>query len=184
MAQLWRAALGRVALAAQYRRPVMVVIDEVQDYLRLPGDLGDALAQARGLGVGFTLAHQHLDQMPARLKAAVSANARSRVYFQLAPDDARTFAKDSHLEPEDFMSLPAFHAYASMHVDGTSPGWASIRTLPLGPATSDPDAIRRASANQYGRVLTEVEAEWADLAGGGSDAPQGTFGRTRTGGAR
>lgn len=182
VAQLWRAALGRVALAAQYRRPVMVVIDEVQDYLRLPGDLGDALAQARGLGVGFTLAHQHLAQLPTGLKAAVSANARSRVYFQLAPDDVRAIAKDGHLELEDFMSLPAFHAYASLHVDGSNPGWASIRTLPLGRATSDPEAIRRDSADQYGRPLSEVEAEWADLAGDGSDAPQCSFGRTRTGG--
>lgn len=183
VAQLWRAALGRVALAAEYRRPVMVVIDEVQDYLRLPGDLGDALAQARGLGVGFTLAHQHLAQLPPSLKAGVLANARSRVCFQLAPDDARVIARDSNLDPEDFTRLPAFEAYASLHVDGTTPGWASIRTQPLDLPTTDPAAIRRASAAHYGQPLNEVETDWADLAGQAPDGPQGGFGRTRTGGA-
>ena len=54
---LWQRALERSHVPASRRHPVMVFIDEVQDYLRLPTDLGDALAQARGLGVGFTLAH-------------------------------------------------------------------------------------------------------------------------------
>ncbi|UJH70451.1 type IV secretory system conjugative DNA transfer family protein [Ornithinimicrobium sp. INDO-MA30-4] len=57
---LWQAALGRAAVPQSQRRPSYVFIDEVQEYLRLPGDLSDALAQARGLGVGFVLAHQHL----------------------------------------------------------------------------------------------------------------------------
>nr|WP_245548969.1 hypothetical protein [Nocardia exalbida] len=37
----------------------MVYIDEVQDYLRLPTDLGDALATARSLRAGFHMAHQY-----------------------------------------------------------------------------------------------------------------------------
>jgi type IV secretory pathway TraG/TraD family ATPase VirD4 len=66
-ASLWQAIQARAAVPASKRRPVMVYIDEVQDYLHLPTDLGDALAQARGFGVGFTLAHQFLGQ-PARLR--------------------------------------------------------------------------------------------------------------------
>ena len=56
---------------------MFVFIDEFQDYLHLPTDLADALAEARGLGVGLTLAHQHLAQLRPQMRSAVLANARS-----------------------------------------------------------------------------------------------------------
>ena len=54
----WTLALSRANLPPERRHLVSVYIDELQDYLSLPTDLSDALAQARGLGVGMTLAHQ------------------------------------------------------------------------------------------------------------------------------
>ena len=52
VSQLWQAVLGRSAVAPERRHPVFVYVDEFQDYLHLPVDFADALAQARGLGVG------------------------------------------------------------------------------------------------------------------------------------
>jgi type IV secretory pathway TraG/TraD family ATPase VirD4 len=89
LAQLWQAILGRGAIEPAKRHPAMVYVDEFQDYVRLPTDLGDALAQARGLGVGLTLAHQHLAQLGPDMRSAVLSNARSRVVFQ-SGDDAPT----------------------------------------------------------------------------------------------
>ena len=64
MSQLWQAILGRSAIAPERRHPVFIYVDEFQDYLRLPLDFADALAQARGLGAGFVLADQY--HAPAR----------------------------------------------------------------------------------------------------------------------
>ena len=58
-------------MAPERRHPVAVYADEFQDYVHLPTDMADALAQARGLGIGLTLAHQHLGQLPSGLRAAV-----------------------------------------------------------------------------------------------------------------
>jgi hypothetical protein len=55
------------------------VLDEAQDFLRLPVALGDAVAQSRGLGVGWTVAHQNLGQLNPELRAAVLANLRSKL---------------------------------------------------------------------------------------------------------
>jgi hypothetical protein len=44
--QLWQTALGRQAIAPERRHLVSIVVDELQDYAALPGDLGDMLAQA------------------------------------------------------------------------------------------------------------------------------------------
>lgn len=55
----WTLALSRAKLPPEKRHIVAVYIDELQDYLSLPTDLSDALAQARGLGLSLTLAHQY-----------------------------------------------------------------------------------------------------------------------------
>lgn len=159
---LWTAALGRAGTPADKRAPVMIHVDEVQDYLRLPGDLGDALAQARGLGVGFTLAHQHLGQLlPTALREAVLANARSRVAFQLSSRDARELARETRsiLTAEDFETLPAFHAYASLLVDNTPLPWVSLSTRALPPAVRDGATVRALSRAAYGLPLDEIEAD-------------------------
>ncbi|MBL0204905.1 MAG: TraM recognition domain-containing protein [Candidatus Microthrix sp.] len=77
------------------RSPVFVYLDEFQDVLRLPLALGEALVQARGLGVGLVLAHQHLGQLSPAVRAAVLANAGDRVVFGLDHDDAVVMSKRS-----------------------------------------------------------------------------------------
>lgn len=165
VALLWQASLQRVAVPAAHRHPVFITVDEMQDYLALGSDLADALAQARGLGVGFTLAHQYLGQLPRGVKDAVLANARSRVTFQLTGQDAREFAARSNgqLTADDFTALPAFHAYADLLVDGAAGNLLSLATDPLDAPVTDPDLLRQRSRERYGRPLDHGEA----LPGGG-----------------
>lgn len=160
---LWQAATRRTPGAQA--QPVMMFIDEVQDYLRIPGDLGDALATARGYGVSFTLATQHLGQLPAHLRSAALANARSKIMFQLSHEDAVVMARGNELDPEDFTALGRYRAYASLLSHGAPTGWASLATRPLTAPSGIPTAIQERSRQRYGRSLSEVEASWADLAG-------------------
>lgn len=184
VALLWQAALSRSAIAPGRRHPVMVHVDEVQDYLRLPGDLGDALAQARGLGVGYTLAHQHLGQFSSSLREAVMANVRSRVAFQLSPSDAKVIAATStgQLDARDFQALPAFQAYASLLVDGSSAPWCSLTTQPLAPGSpATAAAVRRLSQSSYGQPLDVVERDLIELTQDRDQTPLGRTPRTGTG---
>lgn len=182
VAQLWQTIQSRAGIDPARRHPVMVYIDEVQDYLHLPTDLGDALAQARGLGVGFTLAHQHLQQLPPDVRAGVLANARSRVLFQLSHDDAVAMAKGHpEIKPEDFTSLGAYELYASLYADGQVHPYAAGKSLPPEPASSNPDALRARSQTRYGRPLDEVDAGFVDLLGAQqrTEGPTGATGRRR-----
>jgi hypothetical protein len=159
VAQLWQTVQSRGGIDPAKRHPVMVYIDEVQDYLHLPTDLGDALAQARGLGVGLTLAHQFLGQLPADMRGAVLANARSRVCFQLSHEDAVHFSKGHpELKPDDFTSLGQYEVYASLFAGGSVKPYASGQTLSPVPPVSDPAQLRDKSRSRYGRSLDEVEA--------------------------
>jgi DNA helicase HerA-like ATPase len=180
VSQLWQAALGRVRVPADKRSPVMVYIDEFQDYLHLPTDIADVLAQARGLGVGLTLAHQHLAQLPAALRSAVLANARSRVCFQLSNEDARLVAGSSaDLETLDLQSLGRYEAYVSLVSRTNVRPYASARTLePVSPM-SEANELRALSRNRYGRDLAEVESDLASLVAGGDVTDDRPIGRRR-----
>ncbi len=88
----WTLALSRASIPPERRHIVSVYIDELQDYLSLPTDLSDALAQARGLGVGMTLAHQYRDQLPLEIRSGIDANARNKIVFGLNIKDAKDMA--------------------------------------------------------------------------------------------
>ncbi|MFD3399865.1 type IV secretory system conjugative DNA transfer family protein [Kribbella sp. NPDC058693] len=183
VAETWNAIQRRTALSPANRPPILIAIDEVQDYLTLPTDLADALAQARGLGAGFVLAHQYAAQLTPVLRAGFLGNIRSRVMFQLAHDDATLLAKGHpELTANDFTALPAFNVYASLATkDGQVTPYASGRTLSLSPPISDPDAIRRLSRDRYGRPLDEIEQDLAEIAQTATEAntTTGQTGRKR-----
>lgn len=160
VSQLWPLTLARAALPAQRRHIVNIFIDEVQDYLALPTDLDDALSQARGLGVGFTLAHQYRMQLPASLRAGVDANAHNRIVFGLNATDASEIAKQApELVAQDFMLLPRYGIYTHLMRDGHATGWISAQTLAASPATTDPIELKQASTQLYGRSAEDVEKE-------------------------
>lgn len=179
VSQLWTATLARAAQSPKNRHPVTILIDEVQDYLRLPGDIGDALAQARGLGVGYTLAHQHLGQLPKSIRDAVTANARTRIAFQLSHPDAREFASltSGQIEPADFEALPAYQAYAQILHQNTPGPWVSVTTTKMPDPVRSADIVRQRSRERYGQPLTEVEADLLSLTE--RKTTRESFGRTK-----
>ena len=157
--QLWQATLGRGAVAPERRHAVLVYVDEFQDYLNLPTDFADALAQARGLGVGFVLAHQFLHQLHPAMRAAVLANTQSRIAFRLPHDDARVIAAGGALDPEDFQSLGAFQCYAQLVANGAVQPWCSVQTRAPDEPMSDPNAVRASSRDRYGMDRDLVEED-------------------------
>jgi len=158
--QVWPLILARTSLSPEQRHIVNVFIDEVQDYVSAYDDLDDALSQARGLGVGFALAHQYRRQIPAPTLAGIDANARNKIIFGLNGDDAADLAKQAvGLDRDDFTLLPRFGVYANLVQDGHATGWFSARTLPPEPPIREPVELRMHSANTYGRNADEVERE-------------------------
>ena len=159
IAGFWQATLGRVDVAEGKRHPVMVYLDEFQDVIRLPLDLAEMLAQARGLGVGLTLAHQYLGQLSDSVKTAVLGTTRTQIVFQLQPEDARTVSsRFTPLMPDDLVGLAAYEVAIRPSVGGATLGPVTGRTLPLVPPLSDGAALARLSRLRFGTARAEVEA--------------------------
>jgi len=161
LAALWQAILGRIRLPTEQRRPVFVYIDEAQDVLRLPVDMADMLAQARGLGASFTVAHQHLGQIDNKqVKSALLGTVRSQVVFQCQRDDATVLghAFTPWLGVDDLMGLDAFEVAVRPSVGGRTIAPVTGTTLPLPALSRDGLALAAASRARYGTPRSAVEA--------------------------
>jgi energy-coupling factor transporter ATP-binding protein EcfA2 len=161
----WTLALGRAGLPEEKRTPVSLYIDELQDYIAsIAKDFTDALAQARGLGVGITMAHQYRVQLPKEIQAGVDANAKNKICFGLGSSDAKAMAEMApELTAEDFMALPPYHVYASFKSEGKNTGWLSGITPPESKAIRNETVFKGKVAERYGKPRHEVEQEYLDL---------------------
>jgi hypothetical protein len=178
----WTLALSRAGLSPEKRHIVCVFIDELQDYLSLPTDLSDALAQARGLGMALTLAHQYREQLPPEIRAGVDANARNKIIFGLSSGDAKDMAAMApELAAQDFMALPRYQIYASFQQGGRNAGWVQGQTMPAPPAVRQAAELRAKSMAMYGRPAEEVEAEYLETltTEPDEDLPDGPVGRRK-----
>jgi len=110
VARTWQATTARAALPQPQRPDASLVIDEAHNFLNLPYPIEDMLAEARGMRLSMTLAHQNLGQLPRDLREGLSANARSKVFFAAGPDDARDLARHT-APPLTEHALPPLGAY-------------------------------------------------------------------------
>ncbi len=82
--------VSAVQVAAMRREagepPFFLYIDEFQHFVT--ESLATMLSEARKFGVGLTLSHQYLAQLPPRLLDAVRGNVGSLVVMRLGADDA------------------------------------------------------------------------------------------------
>lgn len=145
---LWTEITARAARSPEDRPDATIVIDECHNFLHLPIQLDDALAEARGYRVSFVLAHQHLAQLPVEIAAGIDANARNKVYFGVSPADARKLA--AHIRPRldehDLATRPAREIVARPVLDGRDEPAFTLDTLPLPPAPPGRSRALRAAA--------------------------------------
>jgi hypothetical protein len=162
---LWDITLKRASLPESSRNPVVIYIDEFQNYLKKSAaDVSEMLAMSRSLGLGFCFAHQNLGQLPRELKETIMINARSKIVFGLAKYDAREFAMLSDsLEEIDFMKLSQYQIYAKLETENGSTDFISGRAFPPGKSLRDPLEIFAKSSANYGGERAEIEAKMENL---------------------
>lgn len=162
VARLWQAAQRRTAVPEARRPDVLLAIDEVHSFLRTGADLGELLAMARGLRLSLCVASQHLEQCPPALRAALLANARTRVVFQADETDASVLARGfrPYLDAEDLTGLGRYEVAVRMALDGTVSPPFTGRTPPLPPPLRhSSEKLRAGSRARYGTPRASVETD-------------------------
>ncbi len=172
---LFQAVQARSSLSERARRPFMVYIDEPRALGHLPMPLDALLEQARGLGVGITLAPQSVKQLPKNVQAAALTNVATRVVFRQNADDASLLARDlSGVTTEDLGDLAAYEAVARIGLgSGDIAEPVTIRTRPLAKATTDGRELAKANAELHGQSLDSIDAGLQQRHEAPSSAPVG-----------
>jgi hypothetical protein len=175
VARVWQAATARARQGQQLRQPASLYVDECQNFLTLPYRFEELLPEARGYGLALHLAHQHLGQLPRELHDALSANARTKVYFTCSPEDAR--ALERHVQPQlsayDLSHLGAWQAAVRLVADGSERPACTIHTRPA-PAVipGRADHARAAARTRFGRTASQRRTEAVAGEYGGGDDPR------------
>lgn len=165
--------LSSIQLAAMRRarreRPFFVYIDEFQHFVT--DSLATMLSESRKFGVGLTLAHQYLGQLPLGLQGAVLGNVGSSLVFRVGAEDA--YVLERELFPpfcaSDLTRLPNYHIAARLLAHGQQLDPFSARTLPPSPAPVEAEMrselIRRQSRTRFGEAAPKVSAQVARTLG-------------------
>lgn len=154
------AALSRADLSEEKRRPVYLYVDEIHNFLTL--SFADILSEARKYGLNLTLAHQYIEQLDERIRAAIFGNVGTIVSFRIGAQDARYLEREFHpvFNETDLINLPNYHIYLKLMIDGVTSRPFSATTLPSPEKeTSFMEEIIKASRRKYGRPREEVERE-------------------------
>ncbi len=104
IALIAQAAQERATLRDHDRLPVMVYVDEAQDYF--DPNIGIILSQARKYRVGMVMAHQYLGQLTQGLQEAFEANTSIKLAGGVSARDARALAGQMSCDPDTIQRQP------------------------------------------------------------------------------
>lgn len=155
MAMLVQATLERSTVPEGKRNPVFVYADEAHEYF--DDRIETVLNQARKFRVSLTLAHQNLDQLSPRLRAALLTNTSTKCVGGVSAKDARLLADELHTSTEfiDAMRKKDRKTEFALWVKHVTPQAVRL-TVPLGflerqhtLADEDYAALITANRNRY-----------------------------------
>jgi type IV secretory pathway TraG/TraD family ATPase VirD4 len=112
------AAYSRAEVPPEERRDFFVYVDEFQSFTTLA--LASMLSELRKYRVGFTIAHQYLNQLEPDIRHAVLGNAGTLISFRIGAEDASYVARefDGTFSETDLLQLPNYHLYLKLMIDG------------------------------------------------------------------
>ena len=124
------AALHRASQAEHTRKPFYMYIDECHSFVTLA--FADILAEARKYGLSLFLAHQYIEQMDERVRAAIFGNVGTMIVFRVGATDAEYLAKEFYpvFTEDDLVHLPRYCMYLTLMIAGTASQPFSAASLP------------------------------------------------------
>lgn len=127
------AAFSRAELPAHERRDFYVYVDEFQNFTTLA--TANMFSELRKYRVGFTVAHQYLQQIEPDVRHAVLGNAGTIISFRVGSEDATYLAREfqERFDEVDLLQLPNYHIYLKLMIDG-------MPSKPFSAVTIEPSA--------------------------------------------
>ena len=165
-------AMSRADIPENERRDFFLYVDEFQNFAT--ESFATILSEARKYRLSLTMANQYVGQLligerNTTLRDAVFGNVGTLISFQVGSDDAEVFSLqyEEMVTPKDILSLPKYHAYARLMIEGMPSKPFSVQTLPPPEFEQDEGRMelqRKLSRERYSEKREVVEdkiAKWA-----------------------
>ena len=165
-------AMGRADIPEKDRKDFYLYVDEFQNFAT--ESFATILSEARKYRLALTMANQYvaqllIDDKNTSLRDAVFGNVGSIVSFQVGSDDAEEISLqfEEAVSVKDILSLPKYHAYVRLMIDGVNSKPFSVSTLPPPTWQQDEgrtDKIRSLSRERYTndrKVVEDNIFKWA-----------------------
>lgn len=121
------AAMRRATLSISERTPFYLFVDEAASFVS--GSFATMLSQVRKFGVGVFLANQYLDQFEPDIKNAILNSVGTVIVFNIGLSDAKVMEREFYpvFSYDDFATLPKYHIYIKLLIEGTqSKGFSAV----------------------------------------------------------
>ena len=124
------AALSRAEISEAERRDFYLYADEFPSFTTT--SFAGMLAEMRKYHVGLVLAHQYLEQVDETVRGAILGNVGTMIVFRIGLTDALLLEKEFYPEfsASDLVSLPNYHIYLKLMIDGVVSRPFSAETIP------------------------------------------------------
>lgn len=166
-------AMSRADVPEEERRDFYLYVDEFQNFAT--ESFGTILSEARKYRLSLTMANQYIGQLligersSTSLRDAIFGNVGSLLSFQVGSDDAEALSLqfEEMAMPKDLLSLPKYHAYMRLMIDGIPSKPFSVVTLPPPQYKQHArrvEVIRHLSRERYAEGRSVVEdkiSRWA-----------------------
>ncbi len=171
-------AMSRADIPEKERRDFYLYVDEFQNFATK--SFATILSEARKYRLALTMAHQYVGQLTigqgdTSLKDAVFGNVGSMISFQVGSDDAEDLSMqfEEMVSTKDILSLPKYHAYVRLMIDGIPSKPFSVNTLPPPKIEQEPGRVallRSLSRERYAQPRVTVEDRIMRWAAGAQEA--------------
>ena len=168
-------AMSRADIPEDERKDFYLYVDEFQNFAT--ESFATILSEARKYRLALTMANQYVSQLligdkSTALRDAVFGNVGTLCSFQVGSDDAEVLSLqyEEMVTAKDILSLPKYHMYQRLMIDGMPSKPFSVSTLPPPDFEQDEgrvDVIRRLSRDRYSEkreVIEDKIRKWAETA--------------------
>ncbi len=152
--------LSRGDLPRKKRRPFYLYVDEIHNFITL--SFADILSEARKYGLNLIFAHQYIEQLDEKIRAAIFGNVGTIISFRVGVSDAKYLASEFYpvFDINDLINLPNHHIYLKLLINGvTSQAFSATTFAPPKRKTSYRKEAIEASRKIYARPRKVVERE-------------------------
>jgi hypothetical protein len=131
LSKLILAGLSRSDTPESQRRFFAIYADEAQQFLTESS--ASLFAELRKYGVAGHWSTQYLASLPEKLRDGILGNVGSQIVFALSGEDAEIMAQEFApvIRQEAFVTLPAYHFYVRLKIEGITSRPFSGETVPL-----------------------------------------------------